>query len=389
MANVLTNIMPKILAAGLSTLREAAIMPRLVNSSYSDEAAQKGTTIDIPVPTAISVIDVAPSNTPPAPTDETPGLVQVPLDQWKQNEPFYLTDKELVQIDRNRHFVPMQVAEAVKALANNVNAFIHSQYKGIYGFTGTAGTTPFGSSAGDATQARKILNEQLCPKSDRRMVLDFAAEAAALDLSTFADAEKTADQGMVKIEGEIGRKYGFDIFADDQVVTHTKGTLNNGTNATAEVDGAFAAGVSTINLANTTLTGTLVEGDVVSFAGHSQTYVITNSPSITAASNAMTGVTISPALQQALTDNEVMTLEDSHVVNLAFHRDAFAFAQRPLVASTMELALGSEIMSLQDPQTGVVLRLEVSRQHKQVAWEFDILYGAKLVRPELATRIAG
>lgn len=46
-------------------------------------------------------------------------------------------------------------------------------------------------------------------------------------------------------------------------------------------------------------------------------------------------------------------------------------------------------MSMQDPQTGIVLRLEVSRQHKQIVWEFDILYGARLVRPELAVRILG
>jgi len=82
-------------------------------------------------------------------------------------------------------------------------------------------------------------------------------------------------------------------------------------------------------------------------------------------------------------------VEDTHVVNLAFHKDAFAYATRPLAASSMDMALGSRIVTIQDPVTGVVLRLEVSRQHKQVVWEFDILWGAKLVRPELAVRIAG
>jgi hypothetical protein len=31
-----------------------------------------------------------------------------------------------------------------------------------------------------------------------------------------------------------------------------------------------------------------------------------------------------------------------------------------------------------------VLRLEVIRQNKQVYYEFDVLYGAECVRPELA-----
>jgi hypothetical protein len=31
----------------------------------------------------------------------------------------------------------------------------------------------------------------------------------------------------------------------------------------------------------------------------------------------------------------------------------------------------------------------VSRQYHQTSWEFSILYGVRLVRPELAARLAG
>jgi hypothetical protein len=39
--------------------------------------------------------------------------------------------------------------------------------------------------------------------------------------------------------------------------------------------------------------------------------------------------------------------------------------------------------------TGIPLRLEVKRQNKQTLWEFDVLYGVKLVEPDLAARLAG
>ena len=91
----------------------------------------------------------------------------------------------------------------------------------------------------------------------------------------------------------------------------------------------------------------------------------------------------------AATAAAAVTFKASHVVNLAFHRDAFAFANRPLVQSTQDMQLGSRIMSMQDPKTGITLRLEVSRQYKQVVWEFDLLWGSQLVRAPLATRIAG
>lgn len=398
MANDLTKIMPKILTRGLSVLRERAGMPRNVNASFSAQAATKGKTIDIPVPTSIDVISVTPSNTPPTPTDATPGEVQVKLDQWKQNKPFYLTDDELTQIDRNAHFVPMKVEEAMRALAQDVNKYLFAQYKEVYGVFGTAGTTPFATTVAGATQTRKLLNQQLCPSGERRAMVDFDCEANMLALAAFSDLEKTGDRD-VKIEGEIGRKYGIDWFADDDVPLHTKGTLSDGSNPRCLVDnsGGYAIGVDTINVDSTTLTGTLVLGDILTFSGHTQTYtVVENTASAeysagayTAATNAITSLKISPALKAAVADNEQCDLTGTHRVNLVFHRDAFAFAMRPLVSNTQGLSLGNQIMSVQDPQTGIVLRLEVSRQHKQVVWEFDILYGAKLVRPELAVRLIG
>ena len=71
MANAMTEIMPKILARGLLALREQAIMPRLVNADYSNDAARKGDTVDVPLPSAITASDVTPSNAAPQPDDIT------------------------------------------------------------------------------------------------------------------------------------------------------------------------------------------------------------------------------------------------------------------------------------------------------------------------------
>jgi hypothetical protein len=47
------------------------------------------------------------------------------------------------------------------------------------------------------------------------------------------------------------------------------------------------------------------------------------------------------------------------------------------------------VQSVVDPISGIALRLEVSRQNKQTLFEFDILGGAAVIRPELACKIAG
>ena len=166
MANTITNILPKILARGLLALREQAVMPRLVNLDYSNESAQKGDTIDVPIPSSLTVSDTVPSNVLEAPADSAPTKVQISLNNWKKVN-FHLTDKQLVDIDKNEHFIPMQMSEAVRALSNQINLTVLQEFKGVYGFVGTAGTTPFGSNVTDATNARKVLNQQLCPRDNR------------------------------------------------------------------------------------------------------------------------------------------------------------------------------------------------------------------------------
>src|SRR3546814_4837088 len=122
--------MPKILARGLLELREQGVMPRLVHADYSNDAARKGDTIDVPLPSAVSVSDVTPSNTAPAPADAAPAVAQISLSNWKKAG-FHLTDREMLEIDAEESFVLMQMAEAVRALANAVNASVPAEYAEI------------------------------------------------------------------------------------------------------------------------------------------------------------------------------------------------------------------------------------------------------------------
>ena len=309
--NDLSKVVDKLLAQGLLALRGTCVMPRLVNSDYSNLAAQQGASIDVPIPSAIKAQAVTPGATSQDTGDISPVSATIKLDRWME-APFYLTDKDLMEA--NRGVIPMQASEAVKAIANDVNATLLGLGRKFYGMVGTPGTTPF-STVVDATNARKVLNRQLAPVNDRRIVLDPDAEAAALGLSGFADVSKSGDARPI-IDGTIGRKYGFDWAMDQQVPTFEASVMTEGA---LTVNGANEAG--------------------------------------------------------------------AQVVSLAFHRDAIAFATRPLMDSAN--GLGNLIQSAVDPVSGLSLRLEVSREHKRTRFSYDILYGADVVRRELGCRIAG
>ena len=165
------------------------------------------------------------------------------------------------------------------------------------------------------------------------------------------------------------------------VVTHTAGTITS-----FEVGSTTAVGSSTLSFSNISASGTVVVGDVFTIAGDNQTYV--SKSALTIVSTTDQDVTISPPLKVIASATSALTLKATHVVNLAFHRNAFVYVTRPMLTNKIEGA-GLMARSLTDSLSGITLRLELIRQRKQTAWEFDVLYGAKLVRPELATRIAG
>lgn len=385
MSNSLTNVIPQLLAQGLMALRSRVVMPRLVNRDYERDAREKGDTIDVPIPSAVTANDVVPATSSQAVTDITPTKVQILLSNWKEAA-FSMNDKEIAEAISG--ILPMQASEAVNSLARVINSSVLSEYVDVYGVAGTPGTNPFASTTAGATQARKILNTQFAPLADRRLVLDPDAEASALDLRAFQDTSYRADSDGI-IEGAIGRKFGFDVFMDQQIPSHTNGTLTDGSGHAALVnDAAVAIGQATIDLDETSLTGTVKIGDVFTVAGDTQQYVVT--ADATAAANALAGMAFDPPAKVAwANDAQVTFVGDAGEVwtqNLAFHRDAFALASRPL--SDDGLSSG-RIAAVTDPVSGLSLRLEVSREHKQTRWSYDVLWGTQCVRPALACRLAG
>lgn len=90
--NDLSKVVDKLLAQGLLALRGTCVMPRLVNSDYSNLAAQQGAR---PIPSAIKAQAVTPGATSQDTGDISPVSATIKLDRWME-APFYLTDKDLM-----------------------------------------------------------------------------------------------------------------------------------------------------------------------------------------------------------------------------------------------------------------------------------------------------
>lgn len=385
MANTIPAVMTQLVARAVGVLRRRSHMARYVTTGYSLTPGQKGKTVDVEIPPTATAGAITASNAYPSNTDTTSTTVAITLDKWYGSD-FHMSDQDMTRVDKDLNFFPAAAEASLDAVVTQVDDDLLALYKDVYNASGTAGTTPFASNAAAwTTGARKLLNQEKAPMRDRYVILDPDAEANAVNLSEFKSLYASGDPGVI-VEGEIGRKLGADWALNQGVPSFTGGTLSNGTSKVAKVnDASYTVGESTVDIDDTTLTGTVVVGDIFTVAGDTQQYVVT--ANATASSNAIAGMAFAPASKVAWADNAVVTFVADHTANLAFQRGAFALATAPF--EVVDPSLGVMSQSFVDPLSGLTIRLEVSRQYKQTRWEWDVLYGVKTVRAELAARILG
>lgn len=378
MANTITNVTPLLLAQGVMALRQQAITPRLVNRSYDSMAAQPGNVVQVPIPSAMSARAITPSEVMNSVVNFSPTAVNVTLDFFYE-APFHFSDTDALSVAAGT--ASMQASAAIKALVNEVDSYILGKHIRFFSYSGTAGTTPFATNIAQAGTARRKLNQNLAPTDDRRVLLDPLAEAAALELSSILQFDQRGDQGGI-IQGTIGRKLGMDWYMNQNIPTYTIGTGWVTGYIASTVAGAV--GDTTLNIINATASGTVKIGDIFSYNGRD--YVVT--ANATASATVQFAVAFQPPLIHAIATGAAITLlvGTSYTANLVFHRDAIAWASRPLADIS---GVGNIMASDTDPISGLALRLETSRQYKLTQFSYDILGGANVVRRELGAKILG
>ena len=141
--NILTAFQGKILSLALLALRERLQLARLINRSFDPTPGIKGSSVHIPIPSAIAARKVAPGVTSPVTGAVEPTEAIINVDEWWE-APFTITDKERQEIDDRVGWMPAQMSEAVKAMANRIESSIMTAFrKACTTRVGTAGTTPF------------------------------------------------------------------------------------------------------------------------------------------------------------------------------------------------------------------------------------------------------
>lgn len=316
---------------------------------------------------------------------------------------FSFTSRELtLNIEQ---FSERYLKPAMATIANKIDYDVLQLYKGVYNQVGTPRVTPATFAALAATTRR--LNEEAAPlDQERHGIFDPAAEV------TLADAFKTFFNPQAAIsdqykDAEIGRVAGVGWNMDQNVALHTSGSVSNTTPA---IDTNVVAGDTTFHMDGLNgATVTAKEGDTFTIAGiyavnpqsRQSTGVLRQfvvTADYTAVGSEFAALPIAPApyasgafqnVTALPVDGDLVTFFDpssaTSTQNIAFHRDAFALVTVPL-----ELPDGVHFAA-RESYRGINIRIvrQYTISDDAIPCRLDVIYGTKVLYPELAVRLAG
>lgn len=384
MANTLTGLIPTIYTTLDTVSRElVGLIPAVTRDGKVSRAA-KDQTVSSPVAPAASATDVTAAMTVPTGGDQTIGKKDITISKVRA-VPINWTGEEALSLSQGVGQAGIfndQLAQAFRTLTNEMEAdlaLLHKKFSRAYG---TAGTTPFATAADftDASETRRILVDNGAPQSDMHLIINSAAGAKLRGKQ--ADSTLQGSDRMLR-QGVLLDHSGMALRESAQILTSTAGTATSATTDNA----GYAVGATTITLASAG-TGTLVAGDVITFAGDSNKYLVTSGDADV--SNGGTITIAAPGLRVAMSAaTKAITVVAAAARNMAFTRNAIVIANRLPALPPGGRDLAVDRLTIQDPYSGIAFELALYLGYRMVHYELSAAWGCEVMKPEHTAILLG
>jgi hypothetical protein len=388
MANTITfeNYAPEIQLALDTVQRElvGAIPAVTLNMSGVERVALGQTVRSFRVPAATLVTSITPAKTAPDVADITVGDETMVMDKTAAVAFRFTGENDLLQdmgYGKSNVFRDM-IAQGLRTMTNQIEAdLIVEIAKGASRAYGTAGTNPFATSANALAYIQKIFDDNGTPTENRSVVIDTTAAAAFGSLAQFQQVNTNGGDELIR-RGIITDKFGMMIRKSAGIGIHTSGTASGSTTDNA----GYALGARTLTLASAGA-GTILAGDVASFAGDSENaYVIKTGDADV--SNGGSIVLNYPGLRKVMSAaTKAISLAADFTTNVAFHQRAVELAIRAPKRPVMGDAGRSMVFT--DPVTGLSFEAYIQGEYRQVYLELSCYYGIKVWKPENVAILLG
>ncbi|NLS03613.1 P22 coat - protein 5 family protein [Rhizobium sp. P32RR-XVIII] len=380
MANTLTGLTTTLYNALDVVSREMVGFIPAVTSDMTYERAAVGQTVSSPVAPAATATDITPAVTAPNDGDQTIGNVQMTITKARR-VPIRWNGEEKRGLDNNgasyNVILRDQFAQGIRTLVNEIEADLGALHVNASRAVGTAGTAPFGTAGdlSDTAGALRILEDNGAQGLDFQMVLGSGAmQNLRGKQSVLFKVNEAGREDMLR-NGITDRLQNFALRNSAGVKNFTKGTGASATTNTA----SYAIGATVITLASAG-TGTILAGDVITFAGDTNQYVVASGDSDV--SNAGTITLQAPGLRQAIPASATaITVVGSSARNMFFARSAIALATRaPALPAQGDMAADRIIIT--DPLSGLSFEVSLYEQYRQIQYEIAAAWGCAAIKKE-------
>jgi len=380
MANNITALVPDIYEALDIVSRELTGMIPSATMNASASTAAVGQNIRVDVEPAGNVSDISPAMVVPDPTGQTSGSTDIVISKSRAAEFGFNGDEQLgLQGAGYQNVRAAKIAQAIRAVTNEVETDLCALQSTFSRAYGTAGTSPFGTANDytDASNVLKILKDNGAPLQDNQLVIDTSA-----GVNLLGKQAAVADAGSDSIlrQGVLLDVNGMPIRESAQVNTSVAGTSANAVSA-----GAHVVGQTAITL-KASGTGTIVTGDVITFANDTNKYVVSAG---VAAVNGGALVIAAPGLQVAQgAGDKAITITAASARNMAFNRSAIVLASRA-PARPSEGDMATDVIVITDPRSGLSMEFAMYKGYRKVRYEVGLAWGVKNIKPEHTALLLG
>ena len=385
MANTLTDLTPDLYQALDTVSRElVGFIPSVTLDSGIERAAVGQQVRSFVTPTS-TASDITPGINAPNDGDQVIGNQSMTITKARAVPVRYNGEEQrgLNSGAGYRSILQDQFAQAMRTLVNEMESDLASLHATTSRAFGTAGTTPFASDLSDTAQVRKILADNGAPMSEMQLVIDTTAGAKMRTLTQLTKANEAADNTLLR-QGVLLDVHGMTIRESAQVVT----TGTNCITGAVTVTGTNAIGVTAIGV--TTAGGAAVAalpGDVITFAGDTNKYVITTAVTIGAGTTGV--ITIAaPGLRIAKAGATAISGVAVAARSMAFNKAALVLATRA-PARPEEGDMADDVITVVDPRSGISFEVALYKQYRQIRYEVSAAWGVKNFKPEHSAILLG
>jgi len=387
MANVLTDLAADIYQAADTVGRElVGVIPSATINSNATQVAAQGETIRAAFTREVSVDTVTPAMTIPEGTDQTVDNKTMTMSSTASVK-IPWTGEDIKYVNNGAGFDTIygdQIKQAMRAITNQIETEVALDIADRASrAVGTAGTTPFSSNFDDVAEIRQVLVDNGMPSNDRQATIVMNSAAGTL-LRNLAQLQKGNEAGGVELlrRGTLLDLQGIQIKESAGIGSHTAGTASSSTTDAA----GYAVGATTITLASAG-TGTILAGDVITFAGDTNQYCVTTGDGDV--SGGGTIVLGENGLQVAMsTATKAITMVATSTKNIAFHKSAVEIGVRGLAQPSGGDA-AVDRLTVQDPESGLIYNIAAYKGYNKAMFDVSVLYGYKVWKPEFTAVLLG